>query len=147
MSYIGGPWLANERFGDMRKTADAIHEKGAKAGIWFRPLLTLGDVTEEAKLTKFSAGGVILDPTHPYTLERVENDARNIHSWGYELLKHDFSTMDIIGDSPFATAKHTANICKPDRKFFDNSVTTATAIKRNPLPDSVLISRPPHRRP
>jgi alpha-galactosidase len=114
----------------MRRTADAIHEKGAKAGIWFRPLLTLGDVTEEAKLTKFSAGGVILDPTHPYTLERVERDAREIRSWGYELLKHDFSTVDIIGDSPFSSEKHTANVCKSDRKFFDTTVTTATAIKR-----------------
>jgi alpha-galactosidase len=129
-AYIGGPWLANDRFGDMRRTADAIHEKGAKAGIWFRPLLTLGDVTEEAKLTKFSAGGVILDPTHPYTLERVERDAREIRSWGYELLKHDFSTVDIIGDSPFSSEKHTANVCKSDRKFFDTTVTTATAIKR-----------------
>ena len=129
-AYIGGPWLPNDRFGDMRRTADAIHCKGAKTGIWFRPLLTLGDVPEEAKLERFSAGGFILDPTHPYTLERVKNDARTICSWGFDLLKHDFTTMDILGISPFTSEKHTVTNFSGEKHFFDNSITTASAIKR-----------------
>jgi alpha-galactosidase len=129
-AYIGGPWLPNDRFGDMRRTADMIRSKGAKAGIWFRPLLTLDDACAEAKLSDFSAGGVILDPTHPYTLEQVEADARTIRSWGYDLIKHDFTTMDILGMSPFTAELHTVSITKGERSFFDSTVTTATAIKR-----------------
>ena len=129
-AYIGGPWLPNDRFGDMRRTADMIRAKGAKAGIWFRPLLTLDLPCEEAKLYDSSAGGVILDPTHPCTLEQVERDARKIRSWGYDLIKHDFTTNDIFGLSPLTATKHTVNLMNGERKFFDSTVTTATAIKR-----------------
>ena len=129
-AYIGGPWLANERFGyDMKKTADAIHEKGAKSGIWFRPLLTLGDVPEEAKLDKFSAGGVLLDPSHPYTLERVESDAANIVSWGFDLLKHDFSTIDYFGTSPLTAENSNSALYKRQNPPYDFTKTNATIIK------------------
>lgn len=128
-SYNGGPWVENSRFSSMQATAEDIRTRGAKAGIWFRPLLTLGDVPEEAKLVVW-AGGVILDPTHPYTLEYVENTAKTIHGWGYNLIKHDFSTMDITGVSPLSPDLHTATMCKGDRRFFDKTVTLATAIKR-----------------
>lgn len=129
-AYIGGPWLPNERFGSMSETAAEIHEKGAKAGIWFRPLLTLGSVPEEAQLAKGATGGVILDPTHPYTLERVERDARTIRDWGFDLIKHDFTTDDITGVCPLTTELHTVSMRKGERSFFDKTVTLATAIKR-----------------
>ena len=128
-AYIGGPWVANGRFGSMQSTAEDIHEKGAKAGIWFRPLLTLGDIPEDAKLA-LSSGGVILDPTHPYTLERVAADAAAIRSWGYDLIKHDFTTIDITGISPLTAEKHTNIMCREDRHFYDKTLTTAQAIKR-----------------
>ena len=127
--YIGGPWLPNDRFGCMKDMADEIHEKGAKAGIWFRPLLTLGDIPEEAKLIPFESGGFLMDPTHPYTLERVYRDSSAIRSWGYDLIKHDFTTVDICGLSPLTSELHTATVCASNRKFFDNTQTTATAIK------------------
>lgn len=128
-AYIGGPWIANERFGDMKKTADAIHAKGAKAGIWFRPLLTLGDVPEEAKLEKFNAGGFILDPSHPYTLKRVEKDAATIRSWGYDLIKHDFSTIDYFNAAPLTAENSNANLYKRAKAPFDKTKTNATIIK------------------
>ena len=129
-AYIGGPWIANERFGgDMKKTADAIKSKGAKPGIWFRSLLTLGDVPEEAKLDKFSAGGVILDPSHPYTLERVRSDAAKIRSWGFDLIKHDFSTMDYFGAAPLTAENSNANLYKRQNPPYDYTKTNATIIK------------------
>lgn len=127
-AYIGGPWTANDRFGSMADTADMIHRKGAKAGIWFRPLLTLGNIPEAAKLTTAS-GGIILDPSHPYTLERVFSDASTIRSWGYDLIKHDFTTIDITGISPLTSERQTALMCHTDRRFYDNTSTTATIIK------------------
>ena len=59
----------------MQKTAEAIHKKGAKAGIWFRPLLTREAVPKEAVLCE-ECGGTILDPSHPFTLEKVYSDAK-----------------------------------------------------------------------
>ena len=128
-AYIGGPWIPNERFGDMAKTAAAIHEKGAKTGLWFRPLLTLGDVPEEAKLEKFQAGGVILDPSHPYTLERVCKDADTIRSWGFDLIKHDFSTIDFFNAAPLTAENSNANLYKRSKQPFDKTKTNATIIK------------------
>lgn len=128
-AYIGGPWIPNSRFGDMAETADAIHAKGAKAGIWFRPLLTLGEVADKAILTRHQNGGLILDPSHPYTLERVKTDASTIRSWGYELIKHDFTTIDVFGTNPLTSEKHTHTMIFGGRSFYDKTKTTATIIK------------------
>ena len=128
-AYIGGPWLPNERFGDMSKTADAIHKKGAKAGIWFRPLLTLGDIPDEAKLEKFSAGGVLLDPSHPFVLEKASKDAATLKSWGFDLIKHDFSTMDFFGAAPLTAENSNGELYKRNKSPFDKTKTNATIIK------------------
>ena len=128
-AYIGGPWIPNERFGDMQRTAKAIHEKGAKAGIWFRPLLTLGDIPEEAKLRNFSAGGFILDPSHPYTLEHIKNNAATIRGWGFDLIKHDFSTIDYFGVSTLTAENSNAHLYKNKEQPYDKTKTNATIIK------------------
>ena len=125
--YIGGPWQPNAFFGDMKETAERIHEKGAKAGLWFRPLLTMGYVPKEAGFYDFEKGGKILDASHPYTLERVEADAARIREWGYELIKHDFTTNDITGMSPLTSQRHTYELM--NRSFYDKTRTTATIIK------------------
>lgn len=116
--YNGGPWDGcNERFTSMAETADRIHALGCRAGLWFRPLRTLGHIPEEAVYhspADKNTPGTALDPSHPYTLERVYTDARRISEWGFDLIKHDFSTIDIFG-VPAADEMH----------FFDRSKTTA----------------------
>ncbi len=126
-AYIGGPWYGGEHFGDMEKTADSIHEKGAKAGIWFRPLLTLGRIPDEARLW-LNAGGQIMDPSHPYTLERVQTDAARLSGWGYELIKHDFTSHDLFESSVLAST-HGVSLMGGGRKFFDKTKTMATIMK------------------
>ena len=96
-SYNGGPWdTTNAGFADMAKTADEIHAKGARAGLWMRPLLTCLPVPHDAIGIRKASGGTILDPSHPYTLELVAKDVARIRSWGYDLIKHDFTTMDTV---------------------------------------------------
>ena len=96
-SYNGGPWdKTNGGFADMALTADEIHARGAKAGIWMRPLLTCVPVPLDAVGIRKIGAGTILDPSHPYTLELVAEDVRRIRSWGYDLIKHDFTTMDTV---------------------------------------------------
>ena len=128
-NYIGGPWnYCNERFSSMAETSDAIHQKGARSGIWFRPLLTLGDFQSEAEYA-FASNGKILDPSHPYTLERVERDAAMIRSWGFDLIKHDFTSIDITGKGPFAGKNSNKVLINREKSFSDNTKTTATIIK------------------
>ena len=125
--YIGGEWEPNERFGDMRKTAEGIRAKGAKPGLWFRPLLTREDIPEEVKLCQAS-GGTVLDPSHPFTLEKVEKDARKFVEWGFELIKHDFTTIDATG-MLLSSEQIDYGLCKADIHYYDRTKTTATILK------------------
>lgn len=128
-SYIGGEWTPNDRFKDMRKTAEVIHAKGAKAGIWFRPLLTREKVPEEAILCE-ECGGKVLDPSHPFTLEKVYNDAKRLSDWGFDLIKHDFSTGDAIcGQKALTCERYDYAIVAENRKFFDHRKTAAVILK------------------
>ncbi len=127
--YIGGEWLPNEKFGDMKSLVDKIHDKGANAGLWFRPLLTREDVPEEQILTG-GFGGKILDPSHPENLKKIQNDAERIRSWGFDLIKHDFTQIDMFGnglDSAQIVDDETKFTKK--RVFYDKTKTNATILK------------------
>ncbi len=121
--FNGGPWTGcNERFADMADMAAQIKETGCRPGVWFRPLRTMGHVPEEAVYNSpFPGMGVTLDPTHPFTLERVAEDTSRIAGWGYELIKHDFTTLDLFN-----------RWIDEDRAypFFDNTLTNAQIMKR-----------------
>jgi alpha-galactosidase len=80
----GGPWDAGTPgvFDDMAGTASAIKELGARPGLWFRPLL---------------AHSRALDPSDPSVLDVVRTDLERFKDWGFELVKHDFSTFDMFG--------------------------------------------------
>ena len=127
--YIGGEWQPNDKFGDMKKLADKIHDKGAKAGLWFRPLLTREKFSEECILTD-GIGGNILDPSHPEVLKKAEKDACRIRAWGYELIKHDFTQMDMFGSfNDSIEINDNLNIYSKRRVFYDKTKTNATIIK------------------
>ncbi len=93
-----GPWIPNEKFGDMKKLADEIREMGARPGIWVR-LLHNRDyaVTAEMRIER-NGERKYLDPTHPDTKAFIKADIERIKGWGYEMMKHDFSTVDLFGN-------------------------------------------------
>ncbi len=94
--YIGGPWKkGNAKFPDMKKLADQLKEKGVRPGIWVRFLLNIDpEIPEEWRLKDTG----ILDPSVPEVLDYIKEDVRRIsRTWGYELIKHDFSTYDLFG--------------------------------------------------
>ncbi len=126
--YNGGPWSANEDFSDMQKLAEEIDGKGAKSGLWFRPLLTKDEVLEESILRQ-TADGIVLDPTHPFTIEKIVQEVKKFRTWGYSLIKHDFTTMDIFGGVGSSSEKHSYSLCSETRTFFDKTKPTATAVK------------------
>ncbi len=90
-----GEWdRGNERFPDMPGLAAGITAAGARPGIWMRPLLAPKDAPGAWRLLRNTS---YLDPTHPATLEKVAADVSRIRGWGFELIKHDYSTFDILG--------------------------------------------------
>lgn len=102
-----GPWHeGNERFPDMKALADAMKAKGVRPGIWIRYLHDevrylndpkgLGSgITEDMRLVR---NPFYLDPTHPAVQELIARDTKRIvEDWGYQLIKHDFSTFDLFG--------------------------------------------------
>ncbi len=104
-SYNGGPWnRSNSAFPDMKALAEGIREKDLRPGVWFRPLVTCESFPAECSLPRDptiydpdTVGWRILDPSHPFVLDKVREMIRGLKAWGYELIKHDFSTVDIFG--------------------------------------------------
>lgn len=93
--YNGGPWRkGNEKFPDMKNLADQIKEMGLHTGIWVRFLLNEEENIEEG--WRLSHNGC-LDPSHPQVKRYIEKDIETICEWGFQLIKHDFSTYDILG--------------------------------------------------
>ncbi|MBE6783974.1 MAG: alpha-galactosidase [Ruminococcaceae bacterium] len=92
-----GPWLPNEKFGDMKKLADEIKKIGARPGIWVRLLHNKdASITDEMKIQK-PGKEKYLDPTREDVQDFIKADLERIKGWGYELIKHDFSTFDLFG--------------------------------------------------
>ena len=92
-----GPWIANEKFSDMKKLADEIKEIGARPGIWVRLLHNRdASITEEMRTLR-DGERLYLDPTRADVQEFIRADLERVRNWGYELVKHDFSTFDLFG--------------------------------------------------
>jgi len=90
-----GLWdRGNERFPDLPGLADAVRRAGARPGIWMRPMLAPADAPEAWRLSRDRA---VLDPTVPDVLGKVAADIGRLRQWGFELIKHDYSTFDLFG--------------------------------------------------
>lgn len=121
-----GPWLPNEKFGDMKRLADEIRKAGARPGIWVRLLHNRDEVLTEEMRLLLNGKRKYLDPTHPFVKEYIKNDIERIKGWGYELLKHDFTTFDMFGDWGGSLNE---TITKIDGwHFYDRSKTNAEIV-------------------
>jgi alpha-galactosidase len=94
-----GPWeRGNAGFPDMAGLAAAVKRQGVRPGIWLRPLYTTADVAAGARLRpRAGARFATLDPSLPETLDAVRKDIGRMAAWGYELIKHDYTSFDLLG--------------------------------------------------
>ena len=97
-------WRDAARFPDMREVAAGIREQKVRPGIWIRPLIAPRDTRAEllAPGTRFGAQKerateLAYDPTVPEALELITAKAREVVEFGFELVKHDYSTYDLLG--------------------------------------------------
>ena len=122
--YNGGPWRnGNKKFPDMSRLADEIISQDIIPGIWIR--LLLNHAPEISKEQRLSHNGC-LDPSHPAVLDYIEEDVRTLCKWGYRLIKHDFSTYDILGKWGFEMQPY---VTDSGWNFYNTKKTTAEIIK------------------
>jgi alpha-galactosidase len=119
--------VVNPRFPDMRRLSEDIRNRGARPGIWIRPALAPRDTNPALLLpmSRFqSAGGnePAFDPTVPEALQAVIEKMKRVVAWKYELVKHDFSTYDLLGQWGFNMGAQPA---RPGWSFHDRSKTSA----------------------
>ena len=124
--YNGGPWReGNADFPDMKLLAEKISEMDILPGIWFRPMQNADDSMPDEFYT--NKKDFLLDPTYPGVLEYIAEDVKTIVGWGYKLIKHDFSTNDILGEWG---RRFGAEPCRFAHDFYDRSITNAQIIKK-----------------
>jgi alpha-galactosidase len=91
----------NKGYPDMPGLARRMKDLGVRPGLWARPTLTTEKLAESWRLPP-SAGRpkgalITIDPSIPEALAYMAASVATIRSWGYELIKHDFSTFDLTG--------------------------------------------------
>jgi alpha-galactosidase len=129
-----GGWMddfsrPNDKFKDMGKLAADIKKEGMRPGLWTRPLCA--SYKDPANLLLPSIPGrddpksPILDPSIEENLERVRRNISLYREWGYEMVKHDYSTYDIFGKWGFQMG---GDVTTAGWHFRDNTRTTAEIV-------------------
>lgn len=122
------PWdILRDGFRNMKQLAKQIRERGARPGIWFRPLCDVGhsikSLSDECRLMRDIH---FLDPSHPDVLEYVRNTVKMlVKDWEYEFIKHDFSTWDVFG---FWGFERKENLATDGWHFWNRNKTSAEII-------------------
>jgi len=119
-------------FPDMGELAREIKAKHARPGIWMRPLKSASDAAESLLLpakrfadAKTAQENAAYDPTLPEVQKLVTERVQQLTGWGYELVKHDFSTFDLLGQWGFEMG---ASPTRAGWALHDRSKTNAEVI-------------------
>ena len=126
----GGPWTAGDpkTFPDMAGLANDLKKSGVRPGIWMRPTaLTKVDDPHRLRSGPSHAAEKPLDLTLPENLVLIHDDVARVRSWGYDLIKHDFSTYDVLGRWGFEMG---AELTDGGWHFHDQTLTNAEIILR-----------------
>jgi alpha-galactosidase len=129
-----GPWShGNNKFPDMAQLASDMRRIGVQTGLWMRPLFTKEETPPGWRLNSPNSvreyskrQAYTIDPTVPEAVEKIQGDVRTAVSWGYQLIKHDFSTYDLLGRWGFNMG---AVMTDPDWGFADGTRTNAEIIR------------------
>jgi alpha-galactosidase len=119
----------NEKFKDMHLMAEDIKKLGMRPGLWTRPLCAKFNDKTNILAPKIKGRDdpkqPVLDPTIPENIERIKGNISIYKQWGFEMVKHDYSTYDITGKWGFDMNE---SITQPGWSFNDRRKTTAEII-------------------
>ncbi len=90
-----GSWdRGNEKFPDIPALVADVERAGARPGVWIRPLQAPASAPDSWRLPRERG---VLDPTVAASREKIAADIARLHDWGFDLIKHDYSTWDLFG--------------------------------------------------
>lgn len=119
----------NALYPDMKRLAGEMKAEGVRPGIWVRPLSAPDNAPDALCLPpqRFKApyAGKYLDPSLPEVLDIVRADIAWQAECGYELIKHDYTTFDLLGQWGFEMG---GDLTNDGWHFHDTSKTTAEVI-------------------
>jgi alpha-galactosidase len=107
----------------MAEFAKKVAALGARPGLWYRPLLANAG---QPKSWLLQRDAKILDPTVPEVRAFLRETMTRFRGWGYELVKHDYSTVDLCGKWGNRMG---ASVTADGWAFADHSKTTAEVIR------------------
>ncbi|MBT9332262.1 hypothetical protein [Paracidobacterium acidisoli] len=127
-------WQNHERFPDMAALASSIRSAGARAGLWVRPLRAVGEANANLLLPAARFGrennpataAPAYDPTIAEAREKALDAVREAVRWKYELVKHDFTTWELLGQWGNEMG---ASPTLPGWSFHDRTQTNAEIIR------------------
>ena len=117
----------NPKFGDMSAVAQQIIRLGMRPGLWTRPLLA-SHKDRPANLIPLRNGETAnsreryIDPTIPENSRRIGEIIRGYRRWGFEMVKHDYTTYDFFGRWGFQMKE---SLTAAGWHFYDRSKTNA----------------------
>jgi alpha-galactosidase len=121
--------ISNNRFGDMQNLAFKIRQLGMRPGLWTRPLCARHDdppnLLAPGIANRNDSKMPILDPTINENLERIRKMIQVYRQWGFELVKHDYTSYDIFGRWGFEMG---TAMTEQGWNFSDRSKTNAEII-------------------
>ena len=119
-------------FPDMPQLARDIRDRQARPGIWIRPLRARKDTDPRLLMPNARFGDkrdrakeIALDPTVPEAQAVAIGKVKQVADWGYELIKHDFSSYDLLGQWGFEMG---ADPTLPGWSLHDRTKTNAEVI-------------------
>ena len=129
-----GGWMddfsrPNDKFKDMARLAADIKKAGMRPGLWMRPLCA--SYKDPVNLLLPAIPGrddpksPILDPSIEENVARVRRNISIYRQWGYDMVKHDYTTYDIFGKWGFEMGE---NMTAPGWRFRHNTRTTAEIV-------------------
>lgn len=122
-----GPWdRGNAAFPDMAGLAKKIREQNVRPGIWVRYIYDEGHVCQLPDEWHLAHDPSFLDPSRPEVLDYIRTTTKRFVDWGYELIKFDCSTQDILGRRGY---KVPYVIAEDGWHFFDRTKTSAEIIQ------------------
>ena len=117
--------VSNHKFNDMKALANLIKDHDVKPGLWVRPLKCNPNSINKDILSNRDSN--FLDPSLDESMEVIAADIQRItKEWGYQLIKYDFSTYDVLG---CFVQKVDVQMTQGDWEF-KNKMTTAQVIKK-----------------
>ena len=122
------------RFPSLPRLASAIRDRNVIPGLWIRPLRAAPGTPANLLLpdSRWSGprneqGPVAYDPTIPEALHAVASVAAEACDWGFELIKHDFTTWELFGQwgSQMGASPTRGNWHFNDRTLTNAEIVTA----------------------